>query len=286
MIEYILYNPTSNNGGASESIKELLPILKNVKQLNVLEGINYPEFFSSLEAEDTITLVGGDGTLNHFVNDIQDIAIKNAIYYYPTGTGNDFYNDIYDLAAHHNQRERVLINDYIKDLPIATVNGKDYRFVNNVGYGLDGYCCEEGDRQRAASKEKISYTKIAIGGLMGKYHPSNATVTIDGETTKYQGVWLAPTMNGRFYGGGMMMAPMQDRLNKEHCVTACVVFNATKFKILTVFPSIFKGTHVKHSEIYYYKQGHNITVTFDRPCALQIDGETFLNVTTYSVRTK
>lgn len=31
-------------------------------------------------------------------------------------------------------------------------------------------------------------------------------------------------------------------------------------------------------------QGHNITVEFDRPTALQIDGETIPNVTEYSVR--
>lgn len=146
MIEYILYNPTSNNGGATESIKELLPILYNVKMYNVLEPLDYKEFFNSLKPEDTITLVGGDGTLNHFVNDVCDIDIHNNIYYYPTGTGNDFYNDIYDFSAHSNKKERVLINEYIKDLPIVSVNGKDYRFVNNVGYGLDGYCCEEGVR--------------------------------------------------------------------------------------------------------------------------------------------
>ena len=32
--------------------------------------------------------------------------------------------------------------------------------------------------------------------------------------------------------------------------------------------------------------GHNIEVEFDRPTALQIDGETFVGITKYSVRTK
>ena len=32
--------------------------------------------------------------------------------------------------------------------------------------------------------------------------------------------------------------------------------------------------------------GHEITVEFDRPCALQIDGETVLGVTSYTVKSK
>ena len=50
-----------------------------------------------------------------------------------------------------------------------------------------------------------------------------------------------------------------------------------------VFPSIFKGEHVKHKELVWLMRGHHITVEFDRPTALQIDGETVLGVTTYSV---
>ncbi len=34
------------------------------------------------------------------------------------------------------------------------------------------------------------------------------------------------------------------------------------------------------------RTGHEITVEFDRPTALQIDGETITNVTTYTVKAK
>ena len=39
-------------------------------------------------------------------------------------------------------------------------------------------------------------------------------ITVDGETFEYDNVWLAPSMKGKFYGGGMMIAPSQDRKNK------------------------------------------------------------------------
>jgi diacylglycerol kinase family enzyme len=51
-----------------------------------------------------------------------------------------------------------------------------------------------------------------------------------------------------------------------------------------LFPNIFKGEHIKDEKAVAILSGHEITVKFDRPCALQIDGETILNVTEYTVK--
>jgi diacylglycerol kinase family enzyme len=92
-------------------------------------------------------------------------------------------------------------------------------------------------------------------------------------------------MNGRFYGGGMMAAPGQDRLNPEHTVTTMVMFGKGKLGTLIAFPTIFKGEHVKKTNIVKTYTGKKVNVKFDRPVALQIDGETVLNVTEYTVET-
>ena len=51
---------------------------------------------------------------------------------------------------------------------------------------------------------------------------------------------------------------------------------------LMAFPGIFKGEHVKNKKMVAVHTGHEITVEFDRPTPLQIDGETILNVTSYT----
>ena len=51
-----------------------------------------------------------------------------------------------------------------------------------------------------------------------------------------------------------------------------------------VFPSIFKGEHVKQKKLIDIVEGHHIVVEFDRPTALQIDGETVSGVTKYEVK--
>ena len=171
----------------------------------------------------------------------------------------------------------------MKHLPTALVNGKQYKFVNGVGFGIDGYCCEEGDRQRAKKPgKKINYTNIAIKGLLGAFKPVNATVSIDGVSHEFKKVWLAPTMNGRFYGGGMMPTPDQDRQHNG-TLSTLVFFGMGPLGALTIFPSIFTGEHIKHEKNCALFRGKNINVTFDRPCALQIDGETIPNVTEYTV---
>lgn len=282
----VLYNNKSNNGKGGGTARKVGEVWKDkdLVFVDVLSIGDYKEFFAKLEPDDEICICGGDGTLNHFVNDAAEAGYDyaNKIYVYPTGTGNDFLNDLGKTV----EDAPVLVNDYLVNLPTVTVNGQKRLFVNGIGYGIDGYCCEEGDRQRAKDLGKeINYTSIAIQGLLFHYKPTNAEITVDGETHKYEKVWLAPTMNGRFYGGGMMATPNQDRLNPEHTVTTMVMFGKGKVGTLIAFPTIFKGEHIKKTNIVKTFVGKNVTVKFDRPVALQIDGETVLDVTEYSVET-
>ena len=162
-----------------------------------------------------------------------------------------------------------------------TVNGVTRRFLNGVGYGIDGYCCLEGDRLRETSKKPVNYTAIAIKGLLFHYGPTSATITVDGVKHTYDHVWLAPTMHGRCYGGGMIPTPQQDRLAEPRQLSVMAFRSRSKLKTLIVFPSIFKGEHVRRTDMVEVLTGREITVEFDRPTPLQIDGETVPNVTSY-----
>ena len=280
-MNYIFYNPQSNSGKNKDVLNKALAKYENYLEVDITNDENYLLTLKKLTSADEAILVGGDGTLNHFINKIKDIELPCNVYFYTAGTGNDFYNDV---KNEENKDGIVLLNPYLKNLPTVIVNDKEYKFIDGVGYGIDGYCCEEGDKLRLTSTKPVNYTSIAIKGLLFHFKRPNATITIDGVTTKFKRVWLAPTMKGRFYGGGMMVTPNQDRLNKDNIVTTGVMYNAGKFHTLIVFPSIFKGEHVKHTKMFKTFTGHHIIVEFDRPTALQIDGETIKNVTKYEVK--
>ncbi len=279
----VLYNPLAGNGKGENAAKKLKELLNGdeLTFTDMTKVSDYRALFASMPEDERVIVSGGDGTLNRFINDTEEVAFANPVYYYATGSGNDFLKDIGGNVGD----KPVCIDKYLKALPTVDVKGKSYRFINGIGYGIDGYCCEVGDKLRETSDKPINYAGIAIKGLLFHYHPTSATVIVDGVEHKYKKVWLAPTMNGRYYGGGMIPTPKQDRLNKEHTVSVMVYYGSGKVKSLAVFPSIFKGEHVNHKEMVEVLSGKEITVRFDSPAALQVDGETIIGVTEYSVRT-
>lgn len=279
----ILYNPHADNGHGADNARKLDGILADDirEYFDITQIDDYAAFFRALPNENAIVISGGDGTINRFVNDTAGVTLSNPIYYFAGGSGNDFMRDV---AADHTE-QLVPMEEYIVDLPTVTVNGEVHRFINGIGYGIDGYCCEEGDRQRQRSSKSVNYTAIAIKGLLFHYKPTAAVVTVDGVRHSYKKVWLVPTMNGRFYGGGMMPTPAQNRLNSARTVSTMVFHDTGKLRTLMIFPSIFKGEHPRYKNSVEILTGHDVAVEFDRPTALQIDGETVLGVKQYRVVT-
>lgn len=275
----VLYNTKAGTNNNVEELRKLeKAVNEELKFVDILSIKDYNEFFSGLGENDLIILTGGDGTINCFVNNTEGIDFSNEILYFPNGTGNDFAHDL----GCAKECDPFPITEYLKDLPTVVIKGKKYRFINNVGYGIDGYCSQVGDDLKKVSPDKVNYTAIAIKGLLFHYKTTNAKITVDGKTHTYRKVWLAPTMNGRFYGGGMMPTPDQDRKSADKKLSVMVLYGTGKLKTLMVFPSIFKGEHIKHTEMVEILTGHEITVEFDRPTPLQIDGETILDVTSYT----
>ncbi len=278
----ILFNPKAGGGTGKAAAEKLDEILKGeeLQYRNVLEIEDYTEFLKEIGPETKIVIVGGDGSLYYFANAIDGLDLRNEVYFFAGGTGNDFLNDL-ELDS---QKGPYPIGRYLKDLPSVEVNGKRSLFVNGVGYGIDGYCCDVADQMHAEGVTDVNYSSIAIKGLLGKFPPRNAKITVDGKSYTYKKVWLAPTMNGRYYGGGMNCAPNQDRLNKDRKLSLVVFQGSGRLHTLMIFPSIFKGQHVKHTKYIHILEGYDITVEFDTPCALQIDGETVLDVSKYHAR--
>jgi diacylglycerol kinase family enzyme len=277
---YIVYNPLSCSGEGKAHAEKAASFYKDAEVIfKDICATTYGDIFAEAAPEDKVIICGGDGTLNHFVNDTKDVSFTNSIFYFATGTGNDFLRDIEGVQ----DEAPICIDKYIKNLPEVSVQGKKYRFLNGMGYGIDGYCCEMGDKMRAQKKEKINYTAIAIKGLLFHYKPANATVIVDGKEYNYKKVWIAPTMKGRFYGGGMMPCPKQDRLSEDGTVSVMLFHGTGKISTLMIFPSLFKGEHVKHTKHVTVHTGKKITVRFDSPRPAQVDGETVTGVTEYTV---
>lgn len=275
---YVLYNPLSSKGEGKTLAEKLSKMLGDkIEYIDITLPADYKEFFSRLEKGDSVIVSGGDGTLNRFANSIADIEVKNPLYYYATGSGNDFFKD----SGNKNGLEPLRINECVENIPVMNIGGKEYRFINGVGGGLDAYSCVEGNKRHATGKSG-NYVLNAIKGILYDYKPTAVALTVDGKKYEFKNVWFASVMKGRFFGGGIMLAPNQDRTGKK--LSAVVVHSIGRLRLLTVIPGAFKGKHVKYTKYVTVIEGNNISVEFDRFVAVQYDGETLAEVKAYDVQ--
>ena len=280
-MNYVLFNKLSNNGEGEKWADKLLETLngkvgEGYEKTNLV-GLDVKELLGKVTADDLVYLVGGDGTINRFANDTCGMEIPCPVLFISGGTGNDFMKDIVENYPSEGYTD---IREFIKNLPTIKVKDITCHFLNGIGYGIDGMCCEVADQMKAAGKQKIDYTGLTIKLLLFKYKCPTATVTIDdGKEKTFHKVWLASTMNGRYYGGGMKVAPEQDRLGDS---LTCVIWHGSgKIATLAAFPKIFEGKHVEKTKMVTVMKAKRVKVKFDLPTAMQIDGDTVLGVKEY-----
>jgi len=280
-MNYFLYNPKSNNeNNELNIITENADDNRQVAMKICLLDLDVRSFACQLADDDRVFICGGDGTLHHFANNSWGVDFPCPVYVIRSGTGNDFLNDI----GQKNNSTLVDIRDFLKDLPEAEINGQKRKFLNGVGFGLDGEVCLGVEKYKQQHpKKKANYAAIALKLLMLTYNGPHARVTVDGVTKEYDDVWAVSTMKGKYYGGGLMIAPTQERSSGN--LSVMVMHGGTRVKALTLFLGLNKGSHIKCKEIVEIIEGNDVHVEFDRPYALQIDGEVYLDVTQYGAKT-
>ena len=279
-MNYILYNPKANNENNDLNLisVEADSAKLGVKKINLI-GLDLPAFCAELTESDRVLICGGDGTLHHFANNAYGIEFPCPVLAFRSGTGNDFLNDI----GQTSNDDQVDIRPYLKGLPAVFVNGQIRYCINGAGLGVDGAVCRGVEEFKANNdKKKANYTLIALKELLFNYKRPEAKVTVDGVTHEYTKVWAVSSMKGKYFGGGMMIAPGQDRESGKISVMA--MHSGSRAKAIGVFLKVFKGTHIKHTEMVEIFEGYEMTAEFSHPCSMQIDGEVYNDVLTYSVR--
>ena len=276
---YILYNPKAHNGNNDLNIvyKGDTQNKPSIKKINIID-LDVAEFAGGLTEDDRVLIRGGDGTLHHFANRAKGVDFPCKLFMIRSGTGNDFLNDIGQMSTD----EPVDIRRYLRELPTVSFGGKKRLFINGVGLGVDGEVCLGVEIHKTKyPNKKANYTAIALQELGFKYKRPSAKITVDGVTRFYDKVWAVSTMKGRYYGGGLQIAPGQDRESGK--VSVVIMHGGSRVKTLSVFAQINNGGHIKHTEMVEVFKGNNVKVEFSSPCALQVDGEVFTGISKYSV---
>ena len=126
----IFVNPQAGKGKALEVAAVLEKILAEREISFMVHTRNWPWH---LEDCHEAWIVGGDGTLNYFINKYRDIKIPLAIF--KGGTGDDLAWKLYGDLSLPEQVERVLA---VAPKPVDAGCCSGQLFINVVGIGFDG----------------------------------------------------------------------------------------------------------------------------------------------------
>ncbi len=253
-----IINPVAGHGKGTELIKIINDYMSkqileyDIKISNKVGNVTEIAQWGCENHYTDIISVGGDGTLVEAVNGINiEKAVTLALI--PGGTGNDFAR-VLNMPKDIERALDTIIVGKTKDVDLCTVNGQ--RFINVCCMGIDGEIILDTDRIKSKIRGSSAYLLSTLKAL-STYKAKKVIITIDGLELKRE-IILVAVGNGKYIGGGMMVTP--DAEIDDGFLELCVVNKLSKPKLLMLFPSIFKGTHVNIKPTVEMYRGKSIKV--------------------------
>jgi diacylglycerol kinase (ATP) len=221
-----------------------------------------------------VVAVGGDGTINEVVNGIIDKDGKSeaTLGIICTGTGRDCIRSL-NIPADFSNACKVLANRNCINIDLGHVeyisNGRrDQRYyINTAGLGFAASVAERTRRFKRLGGT-IPFL-IAFSTVFIAYKAKNTVFDIDGQIQQQRNLLIAVN-NGRYFGGGMKIAPDADPC--DGLLDVVTIRDVNKLRLLYNFPRLYKGTHTTHPMVNTYK-AKLIDVKTSEKLLLQLDGE-------------
>ena len=271
-MDLILYNPKSKNSRGNIQTHRLVRKYKlegkPFRLKSILKIKDIKQYLESRKNFEKVILLGGDGTINQFVNDTFDYDIKQDIYIKKNGSGNDFLRTL----KHQDSNPQKIISNTLD-------NGETHHFINGTGFGIDGLIIDYVDK--AKNKGKFTYFLSSLRAMF-KYVPEPLDIVIDGEEIHFDKAYLVVVNNGRFVGGGMEMTP-HARIDNDD-LDVMIVHSISKSMILFLFLTVYIGQHTKFTKYVFSRKCKQIKAKFTTPQICQSDGERYDDVTSIDVK--
>lgn len=265
-----IVNPIAGGGKA----KELIPLIKsnmdkNNKRYKIITTKKPGEAIYIAKEQsknhDIIVAVGGDGTVNEVATGLIDNN-GGVLGIIPGGTGNDMARSL-DIPMEPIEALEVLCKGYKRNMNIGSVNGSYFLNISSIGF--DAEVVKNNINIKKKIKSGFSYA-ISVIYTLFSFKRKRLEINIDGEILN-DNVYLLAVGNGKYYGGGMKILPMA-KIDDGY-LDICIVSNLNKLKLLFLFPTIFKGNHIKFTKHVQIYRGKNIKVKSKENLHLNIDGE-------------
>lgn len=284
----VVVNPRAGAGRASRVVGEVVRELARVGYNVELHRTERPGHAGVLMRElvlaggRTVAVMGGDGSFHESLaglrNEAGELDVRDVtIALIPAGTGGDLKRS---LGVPEDPAE---IAEFLRDAKprpmdlgliehVTHDGGRDSRLFGNVAsFGVGGLVDKMVNEGPKWLGGKLTFF---VGTLRASFAYKNVNVRVSVDDNPfYDGpAYAIAVANGRYFGGGMRIAPDAELFDGQFDVIALGDMNRVESTLLA--RNIYDGTHLKH---------HKVTKTRGRvvravstgidPALLDIDGE-------------
>jgi diacylglycerol kinase (ATP) len=264
----LVFNPAS--GGADEDVQmEVHKILASMGEVSVSapeEDSFGADLRSAAEGADVVVVGGGDGTLNHTVNALEDRFPGLVLGLVPMGTGNDFARTL-GLPEEPLEAAKALLSATSRefDLGRASGGGVERLFLNAC---MGGFPVQVDEAIDEKVKKRLGPLAFWVGGAKALGNLTPSTVTINGR--ELEGCVAAGVGNGRTCGGGAKVWP--SALPDDRALDACAlaVLNPAQGALLAA--RVRSGSHEGLDGVLTSRAA-TIEIECDPAFEFNVDGE-------------
>ncbi len=249
--------------GSGISVALAEKIVENLVHKNIPHTLfkeNWPPDFNGFT---DVWIVGGDGTLNYFVNHYPNIQLPLVVF--NGGTGNDFHWMLYGKISFEEQLQQALSAEP-KPIDLGKCNEK--YFINGVGIGFEGEVVRglAGKKKKAG---KASFMAMILKKIFS-YRSKMYRVIADNKTLTAKKYFIIDISNGSRAGGGFHIAP---QAKADDGLFDLVMIDALRPLIrLRWLPVMEKGRHLNLSFVNHFK-AKQITIESNASISFHLDGE-------------
>lgn len=255
----ILVNPLP---GKAKAKAMGLKLQDKLTVLNIARSLFAEEWPDNLDGFTEIWIIGGDGTINYFINRYKSIQIPLALF--KGGTGNDFSWQLYGNISVDEQFELVL-----KAVPrtVDAASCNDKLFLVGLGIGFEGEVLQSMGAIRWLGGH-LGYLWVVFRKIFS-FKESLFMIKTGNEiiTDKFLLVILN---NSARTGGGFLVAPEASVIDGDIDMVLCKPLTIPKR--LRYLPVIEKGKHL-HRSFINFSQQKEVRIECDKELPAHLDGE-------------
>jgi YegS/Rv2252/BmrU family lipid kinase len=226
---------------------------------------------------DRLVVAGGDGTAAEVVSGLMGAALGAyaEIAFLPLGTGADFHRTL-DIPRDPEAAIARLATGKGRRIDVGRVrfaeaNGAERtsHFLNVASAGLSGVVTRH-VRGSKALGARLAFLLGTLGGLVS-FRPSALRLAVDGSEVYRGPVALVAAANGRYFGGGMHVAP--EARPDDGLLDVVLVPALPKRVLVTRLPRLYRGTHLAVPGVALFRGRHVELEPIGPPAPGEIDGE-------------